>query len=138
MSVSDLPTVNAALNLTSATLLLLGLLQIRRGRVRRHRACMLGAFASSMAFLVSYSAYHYAAGVRHFTGQGMIRPVYFALLTSHTILAAAVVPLVLVTLFRALGGRYRSHRSAARWTLPIWMYVSVTGILIYLMLYHPV
>ena len=136
MSFSDLPTLNAFFNLTSATLLALGFYQIRRGRVSRHRACMLGAFASSTAFLVSYLVYHYGAGSRSFAGQGLIRYGYFAILISHSVLAAAIVPMVLVTLYRALNRRYHSHRALARWTLPIWIYVSVTGIVIYVMLYR--
>jgi len=136
MSLSALPTLNAFFNLTSATLLVLGFYEIRRKRVRRHRAFMLGAFASSTAFLVSYLVYHAIAGSRPFTGQGIIRYGYFGVLISHSALAAAVVPLVLVTLYRALGRRYQSHRALARWTLPIWIYVSVTGVLIYVMLYR--
>src|SRR4030042_4689365 len=129
MSFSDLPTLNAAFNLTSATLLLIGFSYIRKGLVSRHRACIRGAFASSTAFLISYLIYHYGAGSRPFAGQGMIRYGYFGILISHSLLAAAVVPLVLVTLYRALARRHQSHRNLARWTLPIWVYVSVTGIL---------
>lgn len=136
MSVADLPTLNATLNATSGVLLLAGWLMIRRGRIAAHRRCMLAAFVASSLFLVSYVAYHAQAGSRPFTGQGVVRPIYFAILVSHVLLAAAIVPLALVTLRRALRGDYVRHRRIARWTFPVWMYVSVTGVVIYLMLYH--
>ncbi|MBI2059755.1 MAG: DUF420 domain-containing protein [Nitrospirae bacterium] len=136
MSVSDLPALNATLNGTSAVLLGTGFYFIRRKKVRAHRACMIGALTASVLFLISYLTYHYSAGVTRFTGTGWSRPFYFALLGSHTVLAVVIVPLVLMTLTRALKKHFDRHRRIARWTLPIWLYVSVTGVLVYLMLYH--
>jgi putative membrane protein len=130
------PTLNAILNASSAFFLACGYVMIRRRRIPAHRICMLSAFACSTAFLVSYILYHLQAGVIRFAGQGWIRPVYFTLLGTHTVLAAAIVPLALVTLSRALAGRFDRHRHIARWTLPVWLYVSVTGVVIYFMLYH--
>jgi uncharacterized membrane protein YozB (DUF420 family) len=135
MSVSDLPALNAGLNATAGVLLFAGWLMIRGGRVTAHRRCMLAAFTASALFLVSYVVYHAQAGSRPFTGQGPVRAVYFAILISHVVLAAAIVPLALVTLTRALRGDFARHRRIARWTFPIWMYVSVTGVVIYWMLY---
>ncbi|MGH7279118.1 MAG: DUF420 domain-containing protein [Candidatus Rokuibacteriota bacterium] len=135
VDVSALPTVNAALNATSAVLLTVGYVFIRRRNVAAHRACMAGAFTVSALFLVSYVIYHYAAGSRPFGGQGWIRAVYFPLLISHIVLAAAIVPLALATLYRAWRGDFIRHRRVARWTLPIWLYVSVTGVVIYAFLY---
>jgi len=131
-----LPTVNASLNGLAALLLATGYVMIRRGRVNAHRACMIAAFATSALFLVSYVVYHAGAGSRPFEGQGAIRLVYFAILVSHVILAAAILPLAIVTLARALRGQFDRHAALARWTLPIWLYVSVTGVAVYLMLYH--
>ena len=136
MTVSDLPAVNATLNAISAVLLLIGYREIRRGRMERHRAAMIAACATSTLFLVSYVIYHAQAGSRPFTGQGIVRAVYFAILISHVILAAAILPLVLVTLTRALRERFDRHAALARWTLPIWLYVSFTGVAVYFMLYH--
>ena len=136
MPYSSLPAVNAALNATSAVLLLAGYELIRSGRWKQHRIAMLAAFCTSVLFLVSYLTYHAHAGSRHFPGQGWIRSVYFTILLTHTLLAAAVVPLALVTLSRGLSARYDRHRTIARWTLPIWMYVSVTGVVVYWMLYR--
>jgi len=136
LQLSDLPTVNAALNAASAALLTLGFIFIRRGNVRAHKACMLSAVATSTLFLACYLTYHYFHGTTRFTGQGMVRPLYFAILITHTVLAAAIVPLVLMTLYRALRGRFELHRRIARWTLPAWLYVSVTGVVVYWMLYH--
>ncbi|MDE0105892.1 MAG: DUF420 domain-containing protein [Bryobacterales bacterium] len=136
MAVTDLPTLNASLNLLAAVLLALGYASIRRGDVRRHRACMLAACAVSVAFLASYSVYHWQVGSVAYTGQGWIRPVYFAILISHILLAMASVPLVASTLWRAWRGAFRAHRRIARWTFPSWMYVSVTGVIVYWMLYH--
>ncbi len=133
---SALPTLNAALNGASACLLSLGFLCIRRKRVAAHRACMLSAFATSTIFLVSYLTYHYHVGSVPFRGQGWVRPAYFAILISHTVLAVATVPLALITLVRALRSRFDRHARIARWTLPVWLYVSVTGVLVYWMLYH--
>ncbi|MGH7311493.1 MAG: DUF420 domain-containing protein [Candidatus Rokuibacteriota bacterium] len=135
LDVSALPALNAVLNATSAALLMVGYVFIRRRRVVAHLACMLGAFGVSTLFLVSYVVYHYYAGSRPFAGQGWIRPVYFALLISHIVLAAAIVPLALTTIYRGLTGQFPRHRRIARWTLPIWLYVSVTGVAIFLMLY---
>lgn len=136
MTTSDLPPLNAALNALSAALLATGYALIRAGRRRAHRTCMLAAFVSSTFFLASYLAYHYQVGSVRFEGTGLGRAAYFAILLSHTTLAAAMVPLILVTLVRALGQRFEAHRRIARWTLPIWAYVSVTGVVIYWMLYR--
>lgn len=136
LDVSGLPGLNALLNATSAALLTTGYLFIRRRRVRPHLVCMLTAFGVSTLFLVSYVIYHYHAGSRPFPGQGWIRPLYFSLLVSHIVLAAAIVPLALVTIWRALTGQFARHMTIARWTLPIWLYVSVTGVIIYWMLYR--
>ena len=136
MSVSDLPALNAALNATAAVLLIVGYLAIRRGRISTHRACMIAAFAVSTLFLVSYLTYHAQVGSRRFPGTGSIRTVYLTILFTHTVLAALVPPLAIVTLWRALAGRFDRHVPIARWTLPIWLYVSVTGVIVYYMLYH--
>src|SRR5579884_1678505 len=128
--------LNATLNGTSALLLLCGYLAIRRGKRETHKKLMLSAFGVSCAFLVSYLVYHYRVGHVPFTGQGWIRPVYFALLLSHTILAAVIVPLILITLRRAWLERFDKHKIIARWTLPLWLYVSVTGVIVYLLLYQ--
>jgi len=136
VSYADLPALNATLNATSAVLLTIGWALIRRGRWRQHRAVMIAALSTSTLFLISYLTYHAHAGSKHFAGQGPIRTIYFTILLTHTVLAAIIVPLVLVTLSRGLAGRYDRHRAVARWTLPIWMYVSVTGVIVYLMLYR--
>ena len=137
MSVSDLPALNASLNAASAALLGAGYVCIRRRHVAAHRACMLLALLTSAIFLASYLTYHYHAGSIPFRGTGWTRPAYFTLLISHTILAAAVVPLALVTVTRAARRRFDRHVAIARYTLPIWMYVSVTGVVIYVVLYVP-
>jgi putative membrane protein len=134
--IPHLPTVDAILNGLSAVLLATGFVFIRRKNIRAHRACMLSAVTTSMLFLVCYLTYHYVHGVTRFPGQGTIRPFYFTLLLSHTVLAAVIVPLVLMTLYRAWKRRFALHRSVARWTLPIWIYVSVTGVAVYWILYH--
>ncbi len=134
--VTQLPTVNAALNGIAATLLAAGYVCIRRGRVDLHRRCMLAAFATSALFLVSYVAYHAQAGSRPFTGAGAARVVYFTVLVSHIVLAAAILPLAIVTLRRGLRRDDARHVALARWTLPIWLYVSVTGVVVYWMLYR--
>ena len=136
MTWQDLPTLNAALNTTSAVLLLTGWRLIRRGRRDAHQRAMLAALATSTLFLVSYLAYHFQVGSVRFTGQGPIRTVYFAILVSHTVLAAAIVPLVLLTLARALRGRFEAHRALARVTAPLWLWVSVSGVVVYWMLYR--
>jgi uncharacterized membrane protein YozB (DUF420 family) len=128
--------LNATLNATSAILLAGGYLAIRAGKREVHKRFMISAFVVSCAFLVSYLVYHYRVGHVAFQGQGIIRPIYFALLISHTILAAAIVPLILITLRRAWLKRFDKHRIIARWTLPLWFYVSVTGVVVYLMLYQ--
>jgi len=130
------PALNATLNATSAVLLSTGYAMIRRGRVLAHKTCMGLAFACSTAFLVSYVIYHVKVGSVPFRGQGWIRPVYFALLISHVVLAAAILPLAVVTLSRALREQFDRHKRIARWTLPLWLYVSVTGVVIYFLLYH--
>jgi uncharacterized membrane protein YozB (DUF420 family) len=131
-----LPTLNAMLNATSGILLTIGFLFIRRRNVQAHRACMIAALVSSSLFLISYLVYHYYAGGTRFAGTGAARLIYFIILTTHTILAAVIVPFVLVTATRALRGQFDRHRRVARWTLPMWLYVSVTGVVVYLMLYH--
>ncbi len=136
MNVQSLPTLNAVLNGTAAVLLSYAYVMIRRRRIAAHRAGMIAAFLTSTAFLVSYVVYHAQAGSKLFTGQGPIRTVYFAVLITHVVLAGVIVPLAIITLARALGGRYGLHRRIARWTLPLWLYVSVTGVVIYVMLYH--
>lgn len=133
---SLLPHLNALLNSTSAVLLISGYAFIRRGRVRAHRTCQVSAVVTSTLFLVSYLTYHYYHGTTRFAGQGIARPLYFTILISHTILAIVIVPLVLVTLYRAARGNFERHRKIARWTLPLWLYVSVTGVVVYLMLYQ--
>ncbi len=133
---ASLAPLNAALNTIAAILLLGGFVFIKRGKVRAHRACMLSAFGVSMLFLISYLAYHYHVGDVRFAGRGLIRPAYFTMLISHVGLAVAVVPLSIITLVRALRGRFIAHRRIALWTWPIWVYVSVTGVLVYLMVYQ--
>jgi uncharacterized membrane protein YozB (DUF420 family) len=132
------PIINASLNGASAVLLLVGHRLIKQRRMPAHRAVMITAFVTSSLFLVSYVYYHSIAGFGsvHFQGRGWIRPVYFTILISHTILAAVIVPMVLMTLSRGLRGRYARHRAIARWTYPLWLYVSVTGVVIYFMLYQ--
>ena len=130
------PTLNATLNASAGVLLTLGYVFIRRRRIEAHKKCMLGAFACSIIFLISYVIYHLQVGSVRFQGQGWIRPVYFTLLGTHTVLAVTVVPLALVTLARSLKGNFQAHRRIARWTLPIWLYVSVTGVIVYFLLYH--
>jgi putative membrane protein len=128
--------LNASLNAASALLLSTGYVFIRRRRVRSHKVCMILALCTSVAFLVSYVIYHVRVGSVHFQGHGWIRPVYFSILISHTLLAAAIVPLAGVTVFRAWHEQFDRHRRIARWTLPLWLYVSVTGVVIYVLLYQ--
>lgn len=137
MTIHDLPAVNAALNATSGVLLFAGYLLIRARRVDLHRRCMIAAFITSSVFLVCYIVYHAQVGSVRFTRQGFVRPLYFTILITHVTLAAAVLPLAIVTLSRALKARFDRHRVIARWTLPIWLYVSVTGVLVYVLLYQP-
>jgi uncharacterized membrane protein YozB (DUF420 family) len=136
VTTSDLPALNAILNATAATLLIAGYLFIRRGRIQAHRRCMLAAFAVSTLFLVSYLTYHAQVGSRRYAGTGAMRTVYLTILFTHTVLAALVPPLAIVTLWRALRERFDRHVAIARWTLPVWIYVSVTGVIVYVMLYH--
>jgi uncharacterized membrane protein YozB (DUF420 family) len=136
MSLTDLPALNASLNATAAVLLTAGYILVRRGDVKRHKATMIAACAVSTLFLISYVIYHANAGSKPFPGRGPVRVVYFAILITHVVLAAAIVPLALITLLRGLRARFDAHVRIARWTLPIWLYVSVTGVLVYLMLYQ--
>lgn len=137
-----LPHVNALLNATSATFLIIGYVLIRRRQIEAHRRAMTAAFISSIVFLISYVLYHsllayyLGQGPTRFRGEGIIRPVYFFILLTHTFLAAVIAPLVIITLRRGLKGNYDRHRRIARWTFPLWLYVSVTGVVVYLMLYQ--
>ncbi len=131
-----LPTLNAILNATAATLLVIGYVLIRRGNRGRHKQVMLSALGCSAAFLISYLYYHYQVGSVHFEGEGTVRTVYLGILLTHTVLAAAVPPLAIITVVLGLRGRYERHRKIARVTLPIWLYVSVTGVVVYWMLYR--
>jgi uncharacterized membrane protein YozB (DUF420 family) len=137
MSVTDLPAVNATLNALSGILLLIAYSHIRARRIQQHRRFMIAAFATSSLFLVCYLVYHAQVGSVPFTRQGFVRPLYFTILITHVTLAATVVPLALVTLSRGLKAQYPQHRRIARWTFPVWMYVSVTGVLVYVLLYQP-
>ena len=130
------PIIDATLNGTSAVLLVIGRWFIKQGKMAAHRATMIAALVSSSLFLICYLYYHYHVGSVHFQGQGIWRPIYFTLLTSHTILAAVIVPMVIITLSRGLRARYDKHRRIARWTFPLWLYVSITGVIIYFMLYQ--
>lgn len=134
--IPHLPALDAMLNAASAVLLVCGYIFIRRKKIAAHKLCMISALATSSLFLVCYLTYHYFHGVTRFSGQGAVRPFYFALLGSHTVLAAAIVPMVLGTLYRALRQRFEQHKRLARWTLPLWLYVSITGVAVYWMLYH--
>lgn len=142
MQVSDLPALNACLNGAAALLLVAGWVFIKQGRREAHQKCMVGAFVMSVLFLISYVTYHVLrqqqTGSAHtrFTDPAWFRPIYLSILVTHLVGAIAIVPMVLVTLYRALRGRFDQHRSVARWTWPVWMYVSVTGVVIYLLLYH--
>lgn len=136
LTVRDLPAVNASLNALAALLLVVGWVLIRRHRVEAHRKVMLGAVAVSTLFLASYLVYHWHVGSVPFQGQGPVRTVYFSVLLTHTVLAAILPVLVVLSLWRAFGRHYRRHRAIARWTLPIWLYVSVTGVVVYWMLYQ--
>lgn len=128
--------LNATLNGTSGVLLACGYVAIRNGKRQTHKKFMISAFVTSCAFLISYLVYHYRVGHVAFTGRGWVRPVYFAILISHTILAVVIVPMILITLRRAWLERFDKHRMIARWTLPLWFYVSVTGVIVYLMVYQ--
>jgi putative membrane protein len=137
MTVHDLPAVNATLNAVAAVLLTIGFVLIRTGRIDAHRRTMIAAFVTSSLFLVCYIVYHAQVGSVRFTRQGFVRPLYFAILVTHVALAGTVLPLAIITLSRGLKARYDRHRAIARWTLPIWLYVSVTGVLVYVLLYQP-
>ena len=137
MTVHDLPAVNASLNALSGVLLLTGYALIRTRCIGPHRRCMIAAFVTSSAFLVCYIVYHAQVGSVPFTRSGLVRPLYYTILITHVTLAATVPPLALVTLIRGLKGRYPQHVHIARWTFPIWLYVSVTGVLVYVLLYQP-
>jgi putative membrane protein len=137
MDYTQLPHINAVLNTLSALFLVTGFLFIRRRRITAHRAMMTGALLSSALFLISYLIYHFVfQGLTRFSGQGIIRSVYLIILFTHTVLATVILPFVLVTVARALRGEFARHRRIARWTLPLWLYVSVTGVIVYLMLYQ--
>ena len=135
MSLRDLPTLNALLNATSAALLMLGVKQIYAKNVEAHKRFMVSAFLVSTLFLVSYLVYHFNVGSVGFTGTGWIRPVYFFILITHSVLAVLVPPMAIITLYRAWRGDFERHRRIARWTYPIWLYVSLTGVMVYLFLY---
>jgi len=136
LPLSYFPAINAVLNGTSAVLIASGVVLIKRGYREAHKRMMIAAFVTSSVFLISYLYYHAHVGSVRFQGQGWSRPVYFSILLTHTILAAVIVPFVLVTLTRGLRGRFEKHKRSARWTYPMWLYVSITGVVIYLMLYH--
>ncbi len=136
MSYADLPALNATLNATAAVLLTIGWFLIRGRRIAAHRRFMISAFVASSLFLVSYVVYHAHAGSKHFPGMGLARAVYFSILIPHVTLAAVVLPLAVVTLSRGLAARFDRHRRIARWTLPLWLFVSVTGVVVYVMLYQ--
>ena len=136
MTLRDLPALNATLNAISFIFLVTGYVMIRRGRRDAHRNCMIAALVTSALFLTSYLIYHLNVGSVPFQKTGWIRAVYFAVLVPHVILAAAIVPMVVVTVSRAWSGRFDKHRRIARWTLPLWLYVSITGVIVYLMLYR--
>jgi uncharacterized membrane protein YozB (DUF420 family) len=137
MTVHDLPVVNATLNALSGILLLIAYALIRARRIEQHRKVMIAAFATSSLFLVCYIVYHAQVGSVRFMRQGFVRPLYFTILITHVTLAATIVPLAIITLSRGLKARYPQHRRIARWTFPIWLYVSVTGVLVYVLLYQP-
>jgi uncharacterized membrane protein YozB (DUF420 family) len=134
--VSGLPHLNAILNATSGVLLVIGYLFVRRRRINAHRNCLIAALIASTFFLASYLTYHYYHGTTRFTGTGFVRPLYLGILLTHTILAVVIVPFIIVTLRRAARGDFTRHRRIARWTFPMWLYVSVTGVIVYLMLYQ--
>lgn len=135
MSISDLPALNATLNAIAAALLATGYIMIRSGRKTAHRRCMIAAFVTSALFLTSYLVYHANAGSKPYPGTGLLRVIYFFILGTHVVLAAVILPMAIVTLTRALRGHFEAHKRLARRTLPLWIYVSVTGVVIYVMLY---
>jgi putative membrane protein len=137
LTIHDLPAVNASLNAISGVLLFTGYLLIRARRINQHRRCMIAAFVASSLFLLCYLVYHAQVGSVRFTRQGFVRPLYYSILITHVTLAIVVLPMAIVTLSRGLQARIPKHRAIARWTLPIWLYVSVTGVLVYVLLYQP-
>ncbi len=137
MTIHDLPAVNASLNALSTVFLTLGFIFIKRGQRTAHRNCMVAAFTTSIIFLACYLTYHFTVtAVTKFQGQGLVRPIYFIILITHIILAVVIVPLIVMTLNRAVKQRFELHKKIARWTWPLWMYVSVTGVIVYMMLYQ--
>jgi uncharacterized membrane protein YozB (DUF420 family) len=136
LAISDLPHVNAALNAVSIVFLSFGYYYIRQGDRQRHRLAMIGAAVVSVAFLVTYLIYHFNSGLARFGGEGVIRPIYFSLLIAHVIGAIIITPLVPITLYRALTGQFARHRQLARWTWPLWMYVAISGVVVYVMTIH--
>ena len=136
IEIADLPAVNASLNALATVLLATGWVLISQGKVEQHRRCMLAAFATSSLFLASYLVYHFNVGSIAFTGQGPMRILYFTILISHIVLAIVILPMALITLARALRTQFDAHRRIARWTLPLWLYVSITGVIVYIMLYQ--
>lgn len=136
LEISDLPHVNAAFNGVTTIFLWAGFVFIRKGKKDLHRACMIGALAASLAFLVTYLIYHFNAGLAKFGGEGIVRPIYFGLLIAHIVFAAVIVPLVPLTVFRAATGAFAKHRRIARWTWPLWMFVAVSGVIVYVMAVH--
>ena len=137
MTIHSLPAINASLNAISGVLLVIGYGLMRARRIEQHRWCMIAAFTTSSLFLVCYLIYHAQVGSVRFTRVGLVRPLYYTILITHVSLAAAVLPLAIVTLTRGLKGQFVKHRSIAKWTFPIWLYVSVTGVLVYVLLYQP-
>lgn len=137
MTIHTLPAINASLNALSGVLLVIGYALMRARRIELHRRVMIAAFITSSLFLVCYVIYHAQVGSVRFTREGFVRPLYFTILITHVTLAATVLPLAIITLTRGLKGRYPRHRAIARWTFPIWLYVSVTGVLVYVLLYQP-
>jgi putative membrane protein len=133
---SVLPHLNAVLNATSGLLLVTGYVFVRRRQITLHMTCMIAALVSSTLFLISYLVYHYYHGATRFAGEGIVRPLYFAILGTHTLLAVVILPFIIVTVYRAASGQYLKHKRIARWTFPMWLYVSVTGVVVYLMLYQ--
>lgn len=136
LEIHELPHVNAALNGATILFLAAGLYFILKGRPERHRACMIGALVVSAGFLVSYLIYHFNSGLAQFGGTGTIRPIYFSILIAHIIIAVVITPLVPITVFRALTGRFERHKRIARWTWPLWMYVAISGVVVYVMAIH--
>ncbi|NDJ10868.1 MAG: DUF420 domain-containing protein [Acidobacteriia bacterium] len=136
MNFSILPTVNAFLNGTSATLLVIAYIMIRQGKREAHKKAMIGAFSTSVVFLISYLTYHFQAKITTFPHEGALKTLYLTILGTHTILAVTVPFLAVISMRRGLAGKFPAHKAISRWTLPIWLYVSVTGVVVYLMLYH--